>query len=1152
MRPVSAPVLRARKSSPKRVDGGRQDKLQQLMPSTWKQARKANASWSPTHKQRRSPTRGRPRTTAGRKPATAKKDREEDFEEQIEAAAQAAEHEEEVAEDFYTVPYLRQGDLEARLDKFRFLDNYERDRDVLLKNPRAHVEPVRQRTIAKLDAMLGVEPCSPVSSASNGRLSRFGSSAQLPQHTYERKVHFAANSSAESPSSQVQHRHSRLAQQMEKMEMMEAAEKRSGSWQYEGEPSGFQFQSAETEKRQTINQRKRNINSAIGRSRNSPPPGTLPDASAFLRRVESLAPDRWAPDPNDVQAIEGAIDAGKNRIEEQLVSTLTPELRTYSAHIAAQMGNLRVGTRYRQPRSQTGGLASAIRKAQVLSLVHAGAQGRPAKNVRHLQARFTKKQAAILGELYKHEHETRFMEEEAEELASIARKEEEQREAQKAELLAKKERMAARRAALRQGAVDVGKKKVAKKLRASTTRRIVARATARVVATLTPVEAYLKHCHANGLVPKYKSAVQSYTEFLKQTKHVKLVDISNRAMGSDQLAAFLHAFSKVDPPVEQWVLSANGLTGSSIGATLGALQIQCVTELDLSGNPQLGTPACEILAETMLSRDACVLRELDLSNCNVRSAGAKHLATGLMNNTSLKRLNLRRNKVGAGGAAALSAAFTERATKHGTILDDVNLSWNMVGSAAPTLLSATCILCLDLSMNALGGDNGALVEPIGEALRFNTTLLHLDLCNCGLTVHMIKAIGHALEDNHTLLGIHFDDHKLLDGLSPHPSDDNSGDERSPLASPRETGRPSSSGARSRSGSNGASSLGSPRGGKTEEPLETPRGRTRTTAEWKKFFQRSGTSRAEAGADTQPNDSSSSPTSPGIGTGKDDFTMVSFTDSKGYVVSVPAHARLTLYDLVSGMPGEAPVLQCRELSDEATLSPNTSGQLCVWQPSKLTSMFNTDQHELSEAGDSSGKETSGDADAGEQSSKIIPTQARTWLNDPSMECRLDFRHRMCWTCGGFSEVKFVWENKFGLVVTHVYLHLQTDYFRPQAMHVDKGDAIDKNMCGANHNLYTLHRQVPPGRQHFFFTWDTDKTMLMIQHRDEPPNKSVGSSDSDLDDDDEAQTGPFEMVSNDYPTTLFPFKAYQDLLEQATGGDVDGDGILDIGSGGQRAV
>ena len=51
-----------------------------------------------------------------------------------------------------------------------------------------------------------------------------------------------------------------------------------------------------------------------------------------------------------------------------------------------------------------------------------------------------------------------------------------------------------------------------------------------------------------------------------------------------------------------------------------------------------------------------------------------------------------------------------------------------------------------------------------------------------------------------------------------------------------------------------------------------------------------------------------------------------------------------------------------------------------------------------------------------------------------------------------------------------------------MHVDEGDATDKNMHGANHNLYTLVRQVPPGRQHFFFTWRSDTTMLKIQERD----------------------------------------------------------------------
>lgn len=84
-------------------------------------------------------------------------------------------------------------------------------------------------------------------------------------------------------------------------------------------------------------------------------------------------------------------------------------------------------------------------------------------------------------------------------------------------------------------------------------------------------------------------------------------------------------------------------------------------------------------------------------------------------------------------------------------------------------------------MNNLGGDNGALVEPIAEALRFNKTLLHLDLCHCGLTPHMHRVIGDALRDNHTLLGIHFDDHKLQDGKYTdrgHHGDSNS------LTSPR--------------------------------------------------------------------------------------------------------------------------------------------------------------------------------------------------------------------------------------------------------------------------------------------------------------------------------------------------------------------------------
>jgi hypothetical protein len=60
-------------------------------------------------------------------------------------------------------------------------------------------------------------------------------------------------------------------------------------------------------------------------------------------------------------------------------------------------------------------------------------------------------------------------------------------------------------------------------------------------------------------------------------------------------------------------------------------------------------------------------------------------------------------------------------------------------------------------------------------------------------------------------------------------------------------------------------------------------------------------------------------------------------------------------------------------------------------------------------------------------------------------------------------------------------VQVDYFQPQAMHVDDEYAVDKNMTGANHGLYTLYRQIPPGRQHFYFTWQSDKTVLYLQSR-----------------------------------------------------------------------
>ena len=75
----------------------------------------------------------------------------------------------------------------------------------------------------------------------------------------------------------------------------------------------------------------------------------------------------------------------------------------------------------------------------------------------------------------------------------------------------------------------------------------------------------------------------------------------------------------------------------------------------------------------------------------MKSRGVKLIATALHTNASLVRLNLRRNSITANGVEELCLALTDRYEKLGTSIDTLNLSWNMVGTAAATVLAVPCI-----------------------------------------------------------------------------------------------------------------------------------------------------------------------------------------------------------------------------------------------------------------------------------------------------------------------------------------------------------------------------------------------------------------------------------------------------------------------------
>jgi Ran GTPase-activating protein (RanGAP) involved in mRNA processing and transport len=117
------------------------------------------------------------------------------------------------------------------------------------------------------------------------------------------------------------------------------------------------------------------------------------------------------------------------------------------------------------------------------------------------------------------------------------------------------------------------------------------------------------------------------------------------------------------------------------------------------------------------------LSEIYLGKCKFRDEGVRQLVSFLMENKSLRALDLRCNEIGAEGACHLG-----------------------------TLLASDCQLSLlNLSSNRIGEKenvNGA--NALASALLSNRMLRALDLSNCMLCGQALLGIGEALEKNSTL------------------------------------------------------------------------------------------------------------------------------------------------------------------------------------------------------------------------------------------------------------------------------------------------------------------------------------------------------------------------------------------------------------------
>ena len=169
-----------------------------------------------------------------------------------------------------------------------------------------------------------------------------------------------------------------------------------------------------------------------------------------------------------------------------------------------------------------------------------------------------------------------------------------------------------------------------------------------------------------------------------------------------------------------------------------------VKKLDLSGN-NIGAAG---LSECLKCTTS--LSELYLSNNNIGDAGAADLGECLKCNKSLSELYLSGNNIGDAGAAALGECL-----KCCTSLSKLCLSFNNIGDAGAAglgegLKCTTSLSKLDLSGNNIGAAGAA---GLGEGLKCSTSLSYLELSNNNIGAAGAAGLGEGLKCNKSLIAL---------------------------------------------------------------------------------------------------------------------------------------------------------------------------------------------------------------------------------------------------------------------------------------------------------------------------------------------------------------------------------------------------------------
>ena len=141
------------------------------------------------------------------------------------------------------------------------------------------------------------------------------------------------------------------------------------------------------------------------------------------------------------------------------------------------------------------------------------------------------------------------------------------------------------------------------------------------------------------------------------------------------------------------------------------------------------------------------LTEFNLWSCDIPDAGLREIARGLLQNTSLKKLDISRNKPGMEGSVALAEMLSCNKSLTELNLELCDLPDAGLREIARRLLQNTSLKKLDIGFNKLGME---VSVALAEMLSCNKSLTELNLGWCDIPEAGLREIARGLLQNNSL------------------------------------------------------------------------------------------------------------------------------------------------------------------------------------------------------------------------------------------------------------------------------------------------------------------------------------------------------------------------------------------------------------------